>query len=272
MKLLTLNTHSLIEPYAENQVEPLTSWILEQGINIACFQEVNQKQSDSLVDQSSLIASGYVPPEAGSTIPIKQSNFVLAVARALRNKGRSYYWTWLPVHVGYNTYDEGLAVLSSSPISDVHSIHLSKSQDYSDYRTRKALGIQTEGQWFYSVHFNWWKDGFAAEWYQLERQLSQIKLPIYLLGDFNNPDNVEHEGYSLMIQSGWYDSYVLAEQKDDGYTIGGMIDGWRDKLASSMRIDYILLNSPIAVKSAKVVFKGKSEPILSDHFGIYVEL
>lgn len=48
------------------------------------------------------------------------------------------------------------------------------------------------------------------------------------MGDFNSLDNVKGEGYELICNSGWKDTYVLAEEKDDGITVEEEIDGWRE--------------------------------------------
>ena len=36
---------------------------------------------------------------------------------------------------------------------------------------------------------------------------------IWLMGDFNSLDNVKGEGYELICNSGWKDTYVLAEDE-----------------------------------------------------------
>ena len=58
-----------------------------------------------------------------------------------------------------------------------------------------------------------------------------------------------------------------------GITVPDVIDGWRDKVVekNGMRIDYIFSNKPINIKSHNIIFNGKNEDIISDHFGIIVE-
>ena len=63
----------------------------------------------------------------------------------------------------------------------------------------------------------------------------------------------------------------MAEKKDDGITVEKNIDGWKDS-KNEMRIDYIFTNKEIKVKESKVIFNGKNYPIVSDHFGIEVEV
>ena len=39
----------------------------------------------------------------------------------------------------------------------------------------------------------------------------------------------------------WYDCYNLAKEKDNGFTVEKVIDGWKDKLKekTNIRIDHI---------------------------------
>lgn len=60
------------------------------------------------------------------------------------------------------------------------------------------------------------------------------------MGDFNNPYQIAGEGYDEILKSGWYDTYDLAEEKDEGITVSGLIDGWKEnKSLKEMRIDFI---------------------------------
>ena len=79
---------------------------------------------------------------------MRRDNYGASLAEALRKKGLSYYWTWIPVKVGYDKYDEGLAIFSKSPILSSCVFNLSASDDYYNWKTRKTLGIHTEKGWF----------------------------------------------------------------------------------------------------------------------------
>ncbi len=67
--------------------------------------------------------------------------------------------------------------------------------------------------------------------------------------DFNSQDDVRGEGYDLVLKSGWKDTYLLAEEKDDGITVAEEIDGWREADGRSKaaknekRLDYIFCNT-----------------------------
>ena len=105
------------------------------------------------------------------------------------------------------------------------------------------LGICAGDVWYYTVHLGWWKDEeepFADQWNILAAAAGAKPLA-FLLGDFNSEADVRGEGYDLILRSGWQDTYRLARQRDDGYTVVQAIDGWRDApdAAAKKRIDQI---------------------------------
>ena len=132
----------------------------------------------------------------------------------------------------------------------------------------------------------WWSDEeepFAAQWDRLEKRLAPRRRDgrVWLLGDFNSPDEVRGEGYDYICAAGWQDTYRLAKRRDDGITVEGEIDGWRptdDTMAgdissklSGMRLDYIWCSRPAQVRSSQVVCNGSNGPRVSDHFGVLIE-
>lgn len=278
MKLLTMNTHSLLEADYEHKLSAFIHFLLHERPDVIALQEVNQTLSASPAEYAQRI--GFIPPP-DSAAPLKQDNHALRIAAALYEAGVPCSWTYLPVKIGYGRYDEGLALLSlSGQISSVDACPVSLSRDYRNWRTRMALGIQTENcsEWFYSVHMGWWQDEtdpFHLQWRNLSRHLDPLRSNrcVWLLGDFNAPAEIRHQSYDLIASSGWQDSYLLAERKDGGITIPGAIDGWRgpDEFRHDMRIDQIWCSRPVPVLNYRTVFSGQSEPVISDHFGILIE-
>ena len=70
---------------------------------------------------------------------------------------------------------------------------------------------------------------------------------------------------------------VDAEQKDSGVTVEEEIDGWRDgegggAVKDAKRLDYIFCNTRKKVKSSQVVCNGKNYPVVSDHYGVMIEV
>lgn len=269
-----MNTHSLIE---ENYIQKRTDFvatIAREIPDILALQEVNQSCSAPEVPIVAL--NGYYPCSPSTVI--RSDNHVFHVVKLLQEKGIHYYWTWLPLKKGYNQYDEGIALMSLRPILETDILLTSSVDDYNNWKTRKLVGIRTEAaptEWFYSVHYGWWNDAeepLQAQWERTQLHM-QKKGIVWLMGDFNSPAEVRGEGYDMITDSGWQDSYLLAQNKDSGITVGNVIDGWREKITDTkgMRIDQIWCNRKMPVKSSRVLFNGSTEPIVSDHYGIIME-
>lgn len=273
MKLLTLNTHSLVEENYPEKLNFFTNAVCREIPDIIALQESNQTQSATEISVADL--ENYTPC---GDIPVKEDNHALNVVKILAENGVKYYWTWLGMKFSYGKYDEGIALLSRSRIIEAKVLLISTINDYSNWKTRKIIGIRTEecpDIWYYSVHLGWWDDEddpFQMQWKRLDEHLKSTD-KVWIMGDFNSPAQVRNEGYDMIENSGWYDSYLLAENKDSGITVGKVIDGWRDKLSDTkgMRIDQIWCNKEVPVISSKVIFNGSNEPIVSDHYGIIIE-
>ena len=200
---------------------------------------------------------------------IKRDNYGYVVAEKLKKSGISYYWTWLPIKEGYNKFDEGLAFLTLAPIEKTDSLLLSETDDYNNWKKRMALGVYVQKQWFYNTHFGWFRDSeepFSSQW----KIFIENRNCDWIMGDFNNDANVIKEGYDLVCKSGFSDTYMLAETKDDGITVEKEIDGWHGK-SEKKRIDFIFSKEKIKVKSSSVIFNGKNQAVVSDHFGVIIE-
>ena len=96
------------------------------------------------------------------------------------------------------------------------------------------------------------------------------------MGDFNAPALVRGQSYDTIAASGWYDTYHTARIKGPGFTVPGIIDGWREKLidknVEGMRLDYIWCSEKKEIISSRVVFNGMNEPVVSDHFGVMIQV
>ena len=107
------------------------------------------------------------------------------------------------------------------------------------------------------------------------------------MGDFNSLDSIAGQGYDLIRKSGWKDTYLLADKKDRGITVGKVIDGWRERLSgepsegrteesvvdqAGMRMDYIWCSHCVPVASSCVICNGEKYPIVSDHYGVMIEV
>lgn len=272
MKILTLNTHSLVEENYPQKLADFVQAVAKEQPEIIALQEVNQTSSEAAVTGD---LRGYAPC---GDFTVRGDNHVYNAVKLLEPLGARYYWTWLPMKRGYGKYDEGIAVMSRSPILETRVILVSGIDDYENWKTRKLLGIRTEAapdEWFFSVHYGWWSDpdeAFQSQWKRTVEQTEQYET-VWLMGDFNSPAEVRGEGYDLVGGSRFYDSYELAQKKDGGITVGKVIDGWRDKLsdnASGMRIDHIRCSKRAVVTSSAVLFNGINYPVVSDHYGVMI--
>ena len=100
---------------------------------------------------------------------------------------------------------------------------------------------------------------------------------MWIMGDFNSPDNVRNQGYDLVTESGWQDSFKAAETKDEGFTVEKEIDGWRDsdtgkteQKTGRMRLDYIFSSKKREILTSEVICNGKKYPVVSDHCGVMI--
>ncbi len=280
MRLLTINTHSIVEENYQQKTRIFLDKVAELRPDIIAMQEVNQNSAAGEAG-AALQLGRYVNNKEPRRM--KSDNHAATVAAGLRQKGLEYSWTWLPIKLGYNIYDEGAAVFCRKPIADTDVILLTSEDDYNNWRTRYALGIRPAGStdWFYTVHMGWWQDEkepFGEQWLRLQQGIKAKAAEgrVFLMGDFNSPAQVRQEGYDLITESGWHDTYLLADRKDGGNTVRGVIDGWRDKLTNEqmlegMRIDHIWCNKEIAVKNSRICFDGENEPVVSDHFGLIID-
>lgn len=273
MKLLTLNTHSLIENDYKRKLYEFVSAIAVEKPDIIALQEVNQSfRKAALINFDDC---GYFPCDKKTVI--RKDNHVYNAAILLRENGINYYWTWLPIKIGYNMYDEGIALMSRSPVISAKILTVSEKDNYYSWKTRKLLGINTENnpeEWFFSVHYGWWndeEDPFRNQWSNTLKDLPNAER-IWLMGDFNCPSRIQGEGYDLISSTGWYDSYYSAEIKDNGITVKKEIDGWKNDIPfdEGIRIDYIWSNKKVNVSSSEVVFNDKVYPVVSDHFGVMI--
>ena len=268
MKLLTLNTHSLIEEEYEKKCLIFAEEIVKIKPDVIALQEVNQGiNSPPCPDPHRF---GFI--KGDNFIPLKTDNHALKLAKILKEQGENYFFAWTGIKCGYDKFDEGLSIFSQKPFEEINSFYISKGRDYKNFRTRKALSVKIGNKTFCSLHTGWMGDTEEPFLYQLET-INSVLSPkseriIFLMGDFNAPSCEEGGGYSEILKSGWLDTYSLAKEKDEGATVFGKIDGWEDK--NKKRIDYIFSNHDIKVFSSKVIFDGKYTKKVSDHCGVLI--
>lgn len=277
MKIMTLNAHSHGADISENRfqrnLDALAECILQQKIDVIALQEVCQTLGMEAVNKKEL--HGFIPTGRGTVI--RRDNYVLQLIRKLEQKGQQYYWTWDGIKIGYGIYDEGLAVISRFPIKYAEEFYLSSIQDYQHWKTRKAIAANIcaggKKSWFVCTHMGWWEDEeepFSGQMDRLSKQLSGKEGNIYLMGDFNSPEDERHTGYDYVKKYGWTD--IWCGNTEHRVTVPGKIDGWGAKAEKGICIDYIWSRYPVDAVSSRVVFTGENEPVISDHYGVLAEI
>lgn len=261
MKLLTLNCHSWQEDNQLYKIKYLASVINENDYDVIAMQEVSQLISSEIVYKN-----------------IKKDNFALLLKQELVKLGNeSYELFWDYAHVGYDIYEEGLCIMTKLPIKEKESFYVSKSTNDHFWKSRKLIKTKLEYKekciTFYSCHLGWWNDDEEPFNHQALNLINDIKGEelAFAMGDFNNNAEVKNEGYEYLVSNGLYDTYKLAKIKDNGVTVKGKIAGW-DENKENLRLDLIFTNKEIQIEKSNVVFNGKNKEIISDHFGVEVEV
>ena len=254
MKIVTLNANSYCSNTPTKNMENLINVISESDFDVIAFQD------------------NYIPCQ--DRVPIRSDNYLFVIEKALRNSGQTWYWTFLPIHVGWDIYDEGVGFLTKHPIRKTTSFYVSNCRDYYNIETRMALGIQLtfngKREWFYSCHFDKWEhpnEPFDQQWNRFVGKACNTPQPLYVMGDFNNDANVKGKAYDYILNtSNLIDTFAEAEYHDNGITVGDYIAGWTEgNHPKEMRIDFIFTNSDLPILSSEVIFT-----IVSDHYGIEV--
>ncbi|OOF88703.1 endonuclease [Rodentibacter ratti] len=261
MKLLTLNVHAWLEDNQAEKIAILAQTIVEKGYDVIALQEVNQLMATPAVTQA-----------------LKQDNYGVILLRQInRQVEQKYSLFWSNSHIGYDKYDEGIAFLTRLPVYEVDPFYCSQHQRLDSILSRKIMGLTVEYQNqlidCYSCHIN-------LPDCEGENQLDNIRNIVersqsenlkILMGDFNTDAISNPQAYQQIKSLGLLDSYELAEQKDSGITVEKAIDGWRGH-SEEKRLDYIFLNQAKRVLSSQVIFNGKNKPVVSDHFGLEVDV
>lgn len=274
MRFLTLNTHSWCEIHQIAKIRTLAKFIIEQQVDVIALQEVNQLTSTPVVEHP-------LHFRGGAGIPVREDNYALLLVRALEALGARYEWTLTETHLGWERYDECVAVLSRLPIRGIKPINMSPDYTYFQVQRRAAQAtlIETETGtfWCATTHMSWWDfDGeplFAQEYAHLSQELAECArtAPVLLGGDFNSAAHLSNEGYALVTSSGMVDTRSLAEHTDGENTVHREIAGWEGS-TDAKRIDFVFADRLVDVVSHAVVFRDNSPEAISDHSGLLLEI
>lgn len=267
--LMTLNAHSLIDGNSEEQLSRLAREVQMRHVDVLALQEVNQTQGAAAASAERLLSAGNIP--VPGKVPLRTDNFALRLCERLRGAESLWRFVFSAAHNSYDRFEEGVALLTRLPARKPFSVDLSGDPAMGNWKSRVACGLQIGGILYISVHTGFWNDAeapFARQWAALEAALPDQ--PVVVMGDLNQPAHLRKEGYDFLMARGWYDAYAQAQMRDEGFTIGGCIDGWRGVKDEPRRLDYILCNRPFSPSRCEVVLRGKEA--VSDHFGVCVQM
>lgn len=259
MKLLTLNCHSWIEENQISKIKYLAKIIKEKQFDVVALQEVSQRIESKFISEN-----------------IKEDNFVHLLNEELKKLGdNSYKYIWDFSHIGYDIYEEGLAILTKHNIVNYDSFYITKSDNKDFYKSRKIIKaditIDNEKISFFTCHLGWWKDEDEYFENQVDNLIEKINNKSFIMGDFNNDAFIRNEGYDYLLDKGLIDTYTKAIEKDSGITVEGEIAGWEGK-KENKRLDIIFTTDDIEVLKSNVIFNGENKKIISDHYGVEVEI
>ncbi len=113
MKILTLNCHSWQEEKQLEKIKYLAKVIYENNYDVIALQEVSQSINSKILFDN-----------------IKEDNFAFILIKELEKLGENRFKIlWDFAHIGYDKYEEGLAILTKHPIKRKKSFYISKSKD-----------------------------------------------------------------------------------------------------------------------------------------------
>lgn len=259
MKLLTLNCHSWMEENQLEKIKYLAEVIKEKQYDVIALQEVSQSIEKSIVSGD-----------------IKGDNFVYLLNKELEKLGEfNYKYVWDFSHIGYDIYEEGLAILTRHEIEDVETFYITKSSEKTFYKSRKiikcTMSIGNKNVNFFTCHLGWWDDEAESFKYQVDSLIDKVNGLSFIMGDFNNDAMTRNEGYDYLLSKGLIDTYNIAIERDKGITVKGEIAGWEGK-TESKRLDIIFTNGSVNVKKSNVIFNDINKSIISDHYGVEIDI
>ncbi|WP_303972677.1 endonuclease/exonuclease/phosphatase family protein [Streptococcus merionis] len=261
MKLLTVNVHAWLEEDQDEKIDILARTIAERQYDVIALQEVNQRMDAQSVGRE-----------------LKKDNYGLVLLEKLRVLGvedYSYFWSFS--HIGYDIYEEGIALLTKLPVVEVDAFYCSYHQKADAILSRKTLGLTLRYQHqlieVYSCHINLPTAEGESQLDNVQTILNRTDTGHFklLMGDFNADAFDDVSNYQAIKELGLWDSYDLALAKDHGTTVAKAIDGWSGHFQEK-RLDYLFMTEARTVQSSNVVFNGVHQPPISDHFGLEVEI
>jgi maltose 6'-phosphate phosphatase len=252
MKILTLNLHCFAEKDIVKNQKNIVNAILEEDVDVILLQEVAQSKTGKIVFDD-----------------VKEDNYGYKLKQDLAIAGVNYYYHYKFGNQAFGLYDEGLAILSKTKLTNKNHFFISKTIDYNNWNTRIIVSAKTmiedEEIVFTSAHLGW-SDGVEVFEDQVDILMDNLNSnEVNIIGgDYNiSPGSKE---YNHFVSKGYIDLFFNNEK--EYYNIPTHISDIDQKDGSS-RIDYVMSNKDVEVKSRKILFTNN---LVSDHYGILIEI
>lgn len=264
-RVLTLNLHCWQESDAEAKLDRVARVIADLRPDLVLLQEVGQHVDAPIV--------GSRKAEV-----IRADNAALLIADTLRHEhGQPQDWAWFFAHIGFDEWEEGVALLTPHRIGAAEGWFVSEPGSRHRWNARRMLVAEVDlgparTVTCASAHFSWWDDDeepFAPQFDRADAIMRRRMEDAVFAGDFNVRD--DGPGYAHMMRNGeWTDAHVTAVAPDrPSGTFPGDIAGWSG--APAGRIDYVLCRGPhLRPRAARTLF-DTAETRVSDHFGLLVD-
>ncbi|MEO9475652.1 MAG: endonuclease/exonuclease/phosphatase family protein [Cyclobacteriaceae bacterium] len=271
--ILTINLHTYQESQQNEKLNMIVDVIGQLEVDFIALQECGQ-------NKSSPILSGI----------IREDNMAMILANRVKEKYNADYnfvWNW--AHLGWDVWEEGVAILSKHPLVDTDERYISSNTSTQSITSRKVIygsyQLETDKINIFSAHTHWRTTETDEEH---NNQIGNIKSMVeekkalavdatsFVCGDFNvNPtsDYPWSEGYHTMMENNDYQDTFLEIYPDANNrpaksiynTVGGSFPG---------RIDYIFMNenSRYQVSESQIIFTSSVVGKVSDHFGVLTKI
>lgn len=252
MKILTLNLHCFAEKNVDSIQKTIIEYIINKDIDMCFFQEVAQPFNNKTISKK-----------------VKAGNYVLRLKELLSENGLSYDMHYDYSKRGFAIFDEGLAILSKTKLSNKRSYHVSNKVDYHDWHTRMNVSCETFIEdtkiSLTSLHLGWTQgDEVFEDQLDLTIKNLDLSIPQLICGDFNVPEGSKE--YKYIINKGLKDLYY---NNQDEFFHHVTHRDYIDVKKKATRIDYIFSNVEWTILDREIVFKDTR---VSDHYGVYIEL
>ena len=244
MKILSLNLHCFKEDNRINKLNKIIQFIKENDIDVCLFQEAAQEISKPIIYGN-----------------IKEGNNSYYISSKL-----NYNIIFHPIKMSFDILEEGLAIISKHPITNVYHKTISTTNSFETWHKRDYLKAVINNYTFYNVHLGWDIAGECGmtQIIRLLEDVNKENSTVLLCGDFNYADNSNEINY---IKEKYYSlSDIYGLNSFDNPTFHFQLDNTTQKY--NQMIDFIFSNQKIFLKEFKIVFNNQDDYV-SDHSGLF---